>query len=232
MITAKSKWHLGWMCNLRQLISRWVMCVCRHNLEVQMILFVFAFINTHALSPRHSNNLTLRKIFHVSCRNTKAINTEPGGCNHRGVINYTLWHRLKQQPCWSTGNSVMMDIPLTCKKLEVCGFHFSSGLPCHVLRILKHTWLKKNTHTSIPSQQNDIHPKIATCKSNTAITIGNRPRKRTFRIKHLCVLYLQMWVISCQISFPTSIHSSMLAKWNIQYDQIAKKKCNQICLIF
>lgn len=29
---------------------------------------------------------------------------------------------------------------LTCKKLDVWGFHFSSGLPCHVLRILKQTW--------------------------------------------------------------------------------------------
>lgn len=53
------------------------------------------------------------------------------------------------------GKSVMMVLSLTCKKLEVCGFHFSSGLPCHVLRILKHTWLRQKN--SIPSQQQNIH---------------------------------------------------------------------------
>lgn len=36
----------------------------------------------------------------------------------------------------------------TCKKLDVCAFHFSSGRPCHVLRILRHTFtckINKNT---------------------------------------------------------------------------------------
>lgn len=28
---------------------------------------------------------------------------------------------------------------LTCKKLDVCEFHFSSGLPCHVFKILRQT---------------------------------------------------------------------------------------------
>jgi len=29
---------------------------------------------------------------------------------------------------------------LTCKKLDVCEFHFSSGLPCHVFKILRQTY--------------------------------------------------------------------------------------------
>lgn len=99
-----------------------------------------------------------------------------GRCNDRDVINYTLWHMLKQQPCWSihSGVSVTMGLSLTCKKLEVCGFHFSSGLPCHVFRMLKHTWLththKHRKKVSNKLQQNEIHPRMTTFKSNTVVT--------------------------------------------------------------
>lgn len=70
----------------------------------------------------------------------------PWAGNDRVVMNYSLRHKDSDdspaEPLRQV--TVVMDLQLTCKKLEVCGFHFSSGLPCHVLRILKHTYI---THT-------------------------------------------------------------------------------------
>lgn len=40
----------------------------------------------------------------------------------------------------------------TCRKLEVCEFHFSSGLPCHVLRTLKHTFKRNKGNIFMFSQ--------------------------------------------------------------------------------
>lgn len=55
-------------------------------------------------------------------------------CSRKGIL------RTKRQlttPKWQPKRKKKL---LTCKKLDVCGFHFSSGLPCHVLSMLKHTW--------------------------------------------------------------------------------------------
>ena len=41
-------------------------------------------------------------------------------------------------------------LPCTCKKLDVSGFHFSSGLPCHVFKILRQTY-SNNTSITSPS---------------------------------------------------------------------------------
>lgn len=55
---------------------------------------------------------------------------------------------------------------LTCKKLEVWGFHFSSGLPCHVLSMLKHTWKSDIVNTT------DKHyDKIVLCGQNRMLTL-------------------------------------------------------------
>lgn len=94
-----------------------------------------SLINTHSLSAKLNND----SICHVSCPNTKLLMGRSGP-----AMNQRRWH--KDSAC--TGADPLGQVPasthlhLTCRKLEVWGFHFSSGLPCQVLRMLKQTWRK------------------------------------------------------------------------------------------
>lgn len=85
---------------------------------------------------------------------------------------------------------------LTCKKLDVWGFHFSSGLPCHVLSMLKHTWKGDIINT--------------TDKHCDKIVLLGQNRMLTFHLNFLDKLLYNCILEDKSVSYETNLKSKQI----------------------
>ena len=186
--------------------SRWMMRVRRHNLQLQMILVWLTSTHCH-----QSKIITWiwKGSFMSAVETPSPLIHSPWQCNDGTVINYSLWHKdSNNSPAdlFRQVTGMMEALQLTCKKLEVCGFHFSSGLPCHVLRILKHTWFrhKHTTKQKVRKLVSKYNPHIEELKHNIHC-IGERLRFMKFMTKHLWEFLFLVLLHTC---FFSKIHKT------------------------